>query len=189
MDFAYRLFSFLKALIPAAVILLPIMFYYLYRRNLLRTKKDILLKEIEQGSIVDPEMLAKSLTNPVTEEHRLQNSLRIGIIFSFAGVVITVATFVFYSYLRGVYATRANGSTFNMDAHYAGSNPGVGSGSHRARCRSCLPGILFQSKEEDEQDGVTADDPGAIHSRNLHLAGAPQKVPAWHVPWGRLHRR
>ena len=119
MDFAYRLFSFLKALIPAAVILLPIMFYYLYRRNLLRTKKDILLKEIEQGSIVDPEMLpemlAKSLTNPVTEEHRLQNSLRIGIIFSFAGVVITVATFVFYSYLRGVYATRANGSTFNMD--------------------------------------------------------------------------
>ena len=53
MDFAFRLFSFLKALIPAAVILLPIMFYYLYRRNLLRTKKEILLKEIEQGSIVD----------------------------------------------------------------------------------------------------------------------------------------
>ena len=96
MDFAFRLFSFLKALIPAAVILLPIMFYYLYRRNLLRTKKEILLKEIEQGSIVD-------------------RSLRIGIIFSLAGVVITVATFVFYSYLRGVYATRANGSTFNMD--------------------------------------------------------------------------
>jgi ABC-type Fe3+ transport system permease subunit len=98
MDFAFRLFSFLKALIPAAVILLPIMFYYLYRRNLLRTKKDILLKEIEQGSIVDPEMLAKSLTNPVTEEHRLQNSLRIGIIFTFAGVVIAVATAIFYSY-------------------------------------------------------------------------------------------
>ena len=88
MDFAFRLFSFLKALIPAAVILLPIMFYYLYRRNLLRTKKEILLKEIEQGSIVDPEMLAKSLTNPITEEQRLQSSLR---------------------------ATRANGSTFNMD--------------------------------------------------------------------------
>ncbi len=115
MDFAFRLFSFLEALIPAAVILLPIMFYYLYRRNLLRTKKEILLKEIEQGSIVDPEMLAKSLTNPITEEQRLQSSLRIGIIFSLAGVVITVATFVFYSYLRGVYATRANGSTFNMD--------------------------------------------------------------------------
>ena len=98
MDFAFRLFSFLKALIPAAVILLPIMFYYLYRRNLLRTKKDILLKEIEQGSIVDPEMLAKSLTNPVTEEHRLQNSLRIGIIFTFAGVVIAVAAAIFYSY-------------------------------------------------------------------------------------------
>ena len=90
MDFAFRLFSFLKALIPAAVILLPIMFYYLYRRNLLRTKKEILLKEIEQGSIVDPEMLAKSLTNPITEEQRLQSSLRIGIIFTFAGVVIAV---------------------------------------------------------------------------------------------------
>ena len=98
MDFAFRLFSFLKALIPAAVILLPIMFYYLYRRNLLRTKKDILLKGIEQGSIVDPEMLAKSLTNPITEEQRLQNSLRIGIIFTFAGVVIAVATAIFYSY-------------------------------------------------------------------------------------------
>ena len=146
MDFAFRLFSFLEALIPAAVILLPIMFYYLYRRNLLRTKKEILLK---------------------------------GIIFSLAGVVITVATFVFYSYLRGVYATRANGSTFNMDdlvpitlvvtlvLVVAAIVLGVG----------------------DEQDGVTADDPGAIHSRNLHLAGAPQKVPAWHVPWGRLHRR
>ena len=98
MEFAYRLFSFLKALIPAAVILLPIMFYYLYRRNLLRTKKEILLKEIEQGSIVDPEMLAKSLTNPITEEQRLQSSLRIGIIFSLAGLVVAIATGVFYSY-------------------------------------------------------------------------------------------
>ena len=91
------------------------MFYYLHKRNLLKTKKEILLKEIENGNIVDPEMLAKSLTNPITEEQRLQNSFRCGIIFSFAGVVITVATFVFYSYLRGVYATHANGSTFNMD--------------------------------------------------------------------------
>ena len=115
MDAVFRFISFLEDLIPAAVILLPIMFYYLYRRNVLRTKKEILLKEIEQGSIVDPEMLAKSLTNPVTEEQRLQNSLRFGIIFSLAGVVITVATFVFYSYLRGVYVTHANGSTFNMD--------------------------------------------------------------------------
>ena len=115
MDAVFRFISFLEDLIPAAVILLPILFYYLYRRNVLRTKKEILLKEIEKGSIVDPEMLAKSLTNPVTEEQRLQNSLRFGIIFSFAGVVITVATFVFYSYLRGVYATHANGSTFNMD--------------------------------------------------------------------------
>ena len=74
------------------------MFYYLYRRNLLRTKKEILLKEIEQGSIVDPEMLAKSLTNPITEEQRLQSSLRIGIIFSLAGLVVAIATGVFYSY-------------------------------------------------------------------------------------------
>ena len=115
MDAVIRFIRFLENLIPAAVILLPIMFYYLYRRNVLRTKRDILLKEIEHGSIVDPEMLAKPLTNPITEERRLQNSLRCGIIFSFAGVVITVATFVFYSYLRGVYATHANGSTFNMD--------------------------------------------------------------------------
>ena len=98
MDAVFRFISFLEDLIPAAVILLPILFYYLYRRNVLRTKKEILLKEIEQGSIVDPEMLAKSLTNPVSEEQRLQNSLRLGIIFSFAGVVITVATAVFYSY-------------------------------------------------------------------------------------------
>ena len=118
MDFAYRLFSFLKALIPAAVILLPIMFYYLYRRNLLRTKKDILLKEIEQGSIVDPEMLAKSLTNPVTEEHRLQNSLRIGIIFSFAGVVIAVATAIFYSYLQSPVNTAGWGQSQMMSAAF-----------------------------------------------------------------------
>ena len=110
-----RLFKFLEALIPAAIILLPILFYYLHKRNILRSKEVILLKEIENGSIVDPEMLAKSLTNPVTEEQRLQSSLRGGIIFSIAGVVIAVATFVFYSYLRGVYATHANGSTFNMD--------------------------------------------------------------------------
>ena len=100
MDAFYHLFKFLEALIPAALILLPIMFYYLYRRNLLRTKKEILLKEIELGSIVDPEMLAKSLTNPITEEHRLQNYLRLGIIFSFAGVVITIATAIFYSYAQ-----------------------------------------------------------------------------------------
>ena len=118
MDFAFRLFSFLKALIPAAVILLPIMFYYLYRRNLLRTNKDILLKEIEQGSIVDPEMLAKSLTNPVTEEHRLQNSLRIGIIFTFAGVVIAVATAIFYSYLQSQVNTPGWGQSQMMSAAF-----------------------------------------------------------------------
>ena len=111
----HDLFQFLSKLIPAAVILLPIMFYYLHKRNLLKTKKEILLKEIENGNIVDPEMLAKSLTNPKTEEQRLQNSLRIGIIFSLSGVAITVATFVFYSYLRRVYAAQANGSTFDMD--------------------------------------------------------------------------
>ncbi|MBR6415846.1 MAG: hypothetical protein IKS22_07050 [Bacteroidales bacterium] len=112
-SFVYRLFNFLEGLIPAAVILLPIMFYYLYRRNLLRTKKEILLKEIENGSIVDPEMLAKSLTNPLSEEQRSQNNLRFGIIFSLSGVVITVATALFYSFLKGMYATHANGTTFN----------------------------------------------------------------------------
>ena len=55
----HELFRFLSNLIPAAVILLPILFYYLHKRNILRTKKEILLKEIENGSIVDPEMLAK----------------------------------------------------------------------------------------------------------------------------------
>ena len=60
-------------------------------------------------------MLAKSLTNPVTEEQRLQNNLRNGIIFSIAGVVIAVATIIFYVYLNGIYAQRANGSTFNVD--------------------------------------------------------------------------
>ena len=114
-SFVYRLFNFLEDLIPAAVILLPIMFYYLYRRNLLRTKKEILLKEIENGSIVDPEMLAKSLTNPLSEEQRLQNNLRYGIILSLSGVVIAVATALFYSYLNGIYATRANGTTFNTE--------------------------------------------------------------------------
>ena len=111
----YRLFNFLEALIPAAIILLPIMFYYLHKRNILKTKKEILLKEIEKGSIFDPEMLAKSLTNPVSEEQRLQNNLRNGIIFSIAGVVIAVATIIFYVYLNGIYAQRANGSTFNVD--------------------------------------------------------------------------
>ena len=111
----YRLFNFLEALIPAAIILLPIMFYSLHKRNILKTKKEILLKEIEKGSIVDPEMLAKSLTNPVSEEQRLQNNLRNGIIFSIAGVVIAVATIIFYVYLNGIYAQRANGSTFNVD--------------------------------------------------------------------------
>ena len=111
----YRLFGFLESLIPAAVILLPILFYYLYKRNVLKTQKEILLKEIEKGSIVDPEMLAKSLTNPVSEEQRLQDNLRNGIIFSIAGVVIAVATIVFDVYLNEIYAERANGSTYNVD--------------------------------------------------------------------------
>ena len=110
-----RLFKFLEALIPAAIILLPILFYYLHKRNILRSKEVILLKEIENGSIVDPEMLAKSLTNPVTEEQRLQSSLRGGIIFSIAGVVIAVATIIFYVYINGIYAQRANGSTYDVD--------------------------------------------------------------------------
>ena len=111
----YRLFGFLESLIPAAVILLPILFYYLYKRNVLKTQKEILLKEIEKGSIVDPEMLAKSLTNPGSEEQRLQNNLRNGIIFSIAGFVIAVATIVFDVYLNEIYAERANGSTYNVD--------------------------------------------------------------------------
>ena len=111
----YRLFGFLESLIPAAVILLPILFYYLYKRNVLKTQKEILLKEIEKGSIVDPEMLAKSLTNPVSEEQRLQNNLRNGIIFGIAGVVSAVATIVFDVYLNEIYAERANGSTYNVD--------------------------------------------------------------------------
>ena len=114
-SFVYQFFSFLKELIPAAIILLPIMFYYLYRRNLLRTKKEILLKEIENGSIVDPEMLAKSLTNTLSEEQRSQNNLRYGIILSLSGVVIAVATALFYSYLNGIYATRANGTSINPE--------------------------------------------------------------------------
>ena len=111
----YELFRFLSNLIPAAVILLPILFYYLYKRNVLKTQKEILLKEIEKGSIVDPEMLAKSLTNPVSEEQRLQDNLRNGIIFSIAGFVIAVATIVFDVYLNEIYAERANGSTYNVD--------------------------------------------------------------------------
>ena len=111
----HDLFRFLSNLIPAAVFLLPIMFYYLHKRNILRIKNEILLKEIEKGSIVDPEMLAKSLTNPVSEEQRLLSSLRCGIIFSIAGVVIAVATIIFYVYLNGIYAQRANGTTYDVD--------------------------------------------------------------------------
>ena len=111
----YQLFRFLSQLLFVAVILLPVIFYYLHRRNILKTKKEILLKEIEKGSIVDPEMLAKSLTNPVSEEQRLQSCLRTGIIFSLSGVVVAVATVIFYVYLKGVYFTRANGTTFNLD--------------------------------------------------------------------------
>lgn len=98
----YDLFRFLSNLIPAAVIVLPIMFYYLHKRNLLKTKKEILLKEIENGSIVDPEMLAKSLTNPVNEEQRLQSCLRCGIIFSIAGVAITIATIIYCTTMKGM---------------------------------------------------------------------------------------
>ena len=104
----YRLFDFLESMIPAAIVLLPIMFYYLHKRDILRAKKEILLKEIEKGSIVDPEMLAKSLANPSSEEMRLQNSLRDGIIFCIAGTVIAIATIVFYLYLNGIYAEHAN---------------------------------------------------------------------------------
>ena len=98
----YDLFQFLSKLIPAAVVLLPILFYYLHKRNILRTKKEILLKEIENGSIVDPEMLAKSLTNPVNEEQRLQSCLRCGIIFSIAGVAISIATIIYCTTMKGM---------------------------------------------------------------------------------------
>ena len=96
------LFRFLSNLIPAVVILLPIMFYYLHKRNMLNTKKEILLKEIEKGSIVDPQMLANSLTNPVSEEQRLQSNLRCGIIFIIAGIASAIATIVFYVHLNGL---------------------------------------------------------------------------------------
>lgn len=98
----YDLFRFLSKLIPAAVVLLPIMFYYLHKRNILRIKKEILLKEIENGSIVDPEMLAKSLTNPVNEEQRIQSCLRCGIIFSIAGVAISIATIIYCTTMKGM---------------------------------------------------------------------------------------
>ena len=98
----YRLFNFLEGLIPAALILLPIIFYYLHKRNILKTKKEILLKEIEKGSIIDPEMLAKSLTNPVSEEQRLQSCLRCGIIFSIAGVAISIATIIYCTTMKGM---------------------------------------------------------------------------------------
>ena len=98
----HDLFQFLSKLIPAAVILLPIMFYYLHKRNLLKTKKEILLKEIENGNIVDPEMLAKSLTNPVNEGQRLQSCLRCGIISTIAGMAIAVATIIYCSTMKGM---------------------------------------------------------------------------------------
>ena len=98
----YDLFKFLSKLIPAAVVLLPIMFYYLHKRNILRIKKEILLKEIENGSIVDPEILAKSLTNPVNEEQRIQSCLRCGIIFSIAGVAISIATIIYCTTMKGM---------------------------------------------------------------------------------------
>ena len=96
----HDLFRFLSNLIPAAVILLLVIFYYLHKRNVLRTKKEILLKEIEKGSIVDPEMLAKSLTNPISEEQRLQSNLRCGIIFSIAGLAVAIAAGFFCSYAQ-----------------------------------------------------------------------------------------
>ena len=98
----HDLFRFLSNLIPAAVILLPVIFYYLHKRNVLRTKKEILLKEIENGNIVDPEMLAKSLTNPVNEGQRLQSCLRCGIISTIAGMAIAVATIIYCSTMKGM---------------------------------------------------------------------------------------
>lgn len=106
----YGLFNFLEQLLLAAIILLPVLFYYLHKRNVLKTQKEILLKEIEKGGIVDPEMLAKSLTNPESEEQWLQHNLRCGIIFSIAGVVISVATIVFYVYLSGIAEKHADGT-------------------------------------------------------------------------------
>ncbi len=113
MEVYHRLFSFLTDLVTAAVILTPILLYYFHKRNILRTKREILLKEIEKGSIVDPVMLAKSLTNPITEERQLQNSLRFGIIFSFAGVAIAIAAAVFYSYMQSQFSG-TSGSTEPM---------------------------------------------------------------------------
>ena len=98
----YDFFHFLTRLILAAVVLLPILFYYLHKRNILKAKKEILLKEIENGSIVDPEILAKSLTNPVNEEQRLQSCLRCGIIFSIAGVAISIATIIYCTTMKGM---------------------------------------------------------------------------------------
>lgn len=98
----HDLFQFLSKLIPAAVILLPILFYYLHKRNILNTKREILLKEIENGNIVDPEMLAKSLTNPVNEGQRLQSCLRCGIISTIAGMAIAVATIIYCSTMKGM---------------------------------------------------------------------------------------
>ena len=111
----HDLFRFLSNLIPAAVILLPVIFYYLHKRNVLRTKKEILLKEIEKGSIVDPEMLAKSLTNPISQEQRLQSNLRCGIIFSIAGLVVAIAAGFFCSYAQ----VQASEGGWNMSLTFA----------------------------------------------------------------------
>ena len=113
MEVYHRLFSFLTDLLTAAAILTPILLYYFHKRNTLRIKKEILLKEIEKGSIVDPVMLAQSLTNPISEEQRLQNSLRSGIIFSIAGVAIAIAAAIFYSYMQSQFSG-TGGSTEPM---------------------------------------------------------------------------
>ena len=110
MEVYHRLFSFLTDLLTAAAILTPILLYYFHKRNVLRTKREILLKEIEKGSIVDPVMLAKSLTNLISEEQRLQNNLRSGIIFSFAGVAIAIAAAVFYSYMQSQFSGTSGGT-------------------------------------------------------------------------------
>ena len=45
-------------------------------------------------------MLAKSLTNPISEEQRLQSNLRCGIIFSIAGLAVAIAAGFFCSYAQ-----------------------------------------------------------------------------------------
>ena len=76
----YELFRFLSKLIPAAVILLPIMFYYLHKRNLLKTKKEIRQafaelmsrKPIEEISISD--ISAEALINRKTAENEVEKA-------------------------------------------------------------------------------------------------------------------